>query len=135
MIKRIIVILAAKYNNNLYIFIRHTPYLPYRGVGTQQLKEERQEGKNEEKTDRGKRQNHPARPKQLKRVWVKKKRAKKRRKNKRKKQGMGSQPSYLDRLVASYDSYGSYGGPILKNNNNNKIIIIIESGRIAKRVM
>ena len=41
-----------------YIYYKFTLSC-YRGVGTQQCQEKRQEGKNEEKSDRGRGRNHP----------------------------------------------------------------------------
>ena len=73
-----------------------------------------QEKKHEGKNGSGQRAHHPPQPRQLMRVWGKKKRIDNRRKNERKKQGVGPQPSYLDRSVASYDPHRSYGGPKLK---------------------
>ena len=41
--------------------------------------------------------------------------SRKQKEEQKKKKGADPQPSYLDHLVASYDPYGSYGGPILKS--------------------
>ena len=52
-----------------YLFIFYTYNLSfYRGVGAQQCQEKTQEGKNEEKRDRGTERNHPPQPRQLMRV-------------------------------------------------------------------
>ena len=50
----------------------------------------KKKGKNEEETDRGRGRNHLPQPRQLMRVWGKKKRTEIRKKNKRNKQGVGS---------------------------------------------
>ena len=58
----------------IYLFIRYIPY--HTTVAMQQCQEKRQEGKNEEKKDRGRGRNHPPQPRQLMRIWGKKKRQK-----------------------------------------------------------
>ena len=47
----------------------------------------------------------------------------KQKKNKNKETGSGSQPSYLNHLVASYDPHGSHTGNENNNGNDDDVLI------------
>ena len=84
--------------------------------------------KKERRKNRGR--NHPPRPRQLMRLWGKKKKQKT--EGTTKINGAGSKLSYLDHLVASYIPRGTYGAPILKPHSRkgkkNYIYGVGESG-------